>query len=186
MLPEGLAVGIRQKTSSANQAITDMVTYIQNTMVSSFNTATYSNIGYQIPAGIANGIAAGQSLVISAVAVMCAAAETTARNRLQIHSPSRVFETMGEYTAEGFGIGYEKKMANVRGMINRSMEFSGSRMGSGGAGVSGSSGTEKIVIELPIYTGNSYTKTEIVEIARNGLSNKQRNYYRSKGVVAGV
>ena len=186
MLPEGLAVGIRQKTSSANLAITDMVTYIQNTMVSSFSTATYSNIGYQIPAGIAHGIAAGQSLVISAVAVMCATAEATARNRLQIHSPSRVFETMGEYTAEGFGIGYEKKMADVRGLINRSMEFSGSRMGYGDAGVSGLSGLEKIVIELPIYTGNTYTKTEIVEIARNGLSNKQRNYYRSKGVMAGV
>ena len=74
--------------------------------------------------GLANGITAGSSSVINAVANMCQAAVNEARSRLDIHSPSRVFAELGAYTAEGFGIGYETKIADVNGMIRESMDYS--------------------------------------------------------------
>lgn len=189
-LPEGIAEGVSKNTHTASGSVKSMLSSIQVTAAAQNMSIylAYYNIGTQIPAGMANGITARRSLVINAVARLCASAESTARSRLQIRSPSKIFETLGKYTAEGFGIGYEKKMANVRSMINDSMAFSGNHTGS--VGVSGGDAqnalTEKIVIELPIYTGKNYTKTEIVEIARNGISSGQKSRYRAKGVIAGV
>ena len=60
--------------------------------------------------------------MINAVAQMCADAVAEAEYRLDINSPSKVFKRLGEYTAEGFGIGYEDKMDDVRATIAESME----------------------------------------------------------------
>ena len=56
------------------------------------------------------------------MAQMCADAVAEAEYRLDINSPSKVFKRLGEYTAEGFGIGYEDKMDDVRATIAESME----------------------------------------------------------------
>ena len=80
-------------------------------------------------------------------------------------------------------------MGIVRDMITQSMDFDAFRPDgtvSSGGGIDTYGNSEKIVIQMPIYVGKTYTKMEIVEIARNGISNTQRNYYRAKGVVASV
>ena len=51
---------------------------------------------------------------------MCASAINQAKSDLQINSPSKVFEELGGYTAEGFGVGYEKKISEVNNMIRDS------------------------------------------------------------------
>ena len=93
-------------------------------MTKSVDTNAIYNTGLNMAYGLANGITAGRSSVINAVANMCVSAVNEARSQLDIHSPSKVFEKIGSYTAEGFGIGYESKMEDVNGMIRESMSYS--------------------------------------------------------------
>lgn len=143
--------------------------------------------GLNMAKGLENGIRVGKSGVVSAVEEMCNAAVRAARTKLDIHSPSRVFSRIGEYTAEGFGQGYESKMADVNRMIRESMDYSAERKAAGIKTNRDQSQTnEKIVIELPIYNNGVYTRTEIVEIARDGITRKQNNRWIAKGVTASV
>ena len=137
--------------------------------------------GEDVSKGLANGIKAGRSNVINAVSQVCAAAVKEARSKLDIHSPSKVFEKLGGYTAEGFGIGYKNKMNDVNGMIRESMDIPTMTGNERNISKTGNS-LEKIVLEMPIYVGESYSRTEIVDIAMQGISKKQSGYLRAKGM----
>lgn len=153
------------------------------------------NMGINLAYGLANGIYAGSSSVVNAVANMCAQAVNQARRSLDIHSPSKVFEKLGGYTAEGFGIGYEKKIDGINRMIREGMDYSrmptyisdGRIQGSNGLSENYNHIPEKLVIEMPIYAGKEYTKTEIVEIALKGITQKQKDRLSARGVrLSGV
>lgn len=184
----GIADGIRTgKTSviAEMQGIATEVSNIGNNMPDLYYEGV--NLAY----GLANGIYAGSSSVVNAVANMCASAVNEARNRLDIHSPSKVFEKLGSYTAEGFGIGYEKQIQGINRMIREEMDYSGDmnrwsgNMESSFGGYGGGT-PEKLVIELPIYAGKEYTKTEIVEIALRGITQKQKGRLAARGVSLGA
>lgn len=117
----GLEAGIAAGEDSVGRAAESVVSAITDE-ASNLNTWTLYMDGYNTSVGLANGIAAGESEVINAVAQMCADAVAEAEYRLDINSPSKVFKRLGEYTAEGFGIGYEDKMDDVRATIAESME----------------------------------------------------------------
>ena len=168
----GMNQGMR---ANSQYPVSTMSSILSNVKQRARSVSLYS-AGYNLPAGMARGINAGRSLVINAVASQCAAAVNTARSRLQIHSPSKVFEKLGGYTAEGFGNGYENKIKDINNMIADSMSFSGKhaknvRMG-------GIAETQKITLELPIYVGKTYTRTEIIEIAMDGITRKQNSVQR--------
>ncbi|MCY1572433.1 terminase [Staphylococcus pettenkoferi] len=61
--------------------------------------------GLHIASGIARGIANGASRVINAAANIAKKAVSAAKNVLGIHSPSRVFRSIGGYISQGLGIG---------------------------------------------------------------------------------
>ena len=87
------------------------------------NDRTLYQDGINMDRGLANGIRAGTSEVISATAYMCTQAIKETKTKLKIHSPSKVFEELGKFTAEGFGVGYENRMDDVNQMISRSMQI---------------------------------------------------------------
>lgn len=60
------------------------------------------NAGKMFSAGIATGILSGRSGVISAAISVARAAVSAMRSELQIHSPSRVTQKLGEMTGQGF------------------------------------------------------------------------------------
>lgn len=143
--------------------------------------------GYNVSIGLANGILAGRSSVINAAANVCEAAIKEARSRLRIHSPSQVFAEIGEYTAEGFGVGYKSRMGQVNSMIRDSMDYTelASKVSSADVHSLNQAGNDgKLVIELPIYNNGVYSRTEIVEIARDGITRMQKNRLTAKGVFA--
>ena len=82
----------------------------------------YVNIGEMMMAGLADGIENGRSGVINAVARVIAAAIAAARSKLDIHSPSKVFEGFGEYSMEGYEIGIKDKMKSVMRTVQNSMD----------------------------------------------------------------
>ena len=117
----GLEAGISARESDVKTAIESVVSSVIDE-VSELDEWTLYTDGYNTAIGLANGISDGESEVIDAVAQMCADAVAEAEYRLDINSPSKVFKRLGEYTAEGFGIGYEDKMDDVRATIAESME----------------------------------------------------------------
>lgn len=66
------------------------------------------SIGSQIVQGIANGISGAAGVVVDKITGVVGGAIDAAKNLLGIHSPSRVFSQIGEYTMEGMQIGIEK------------------------------------------------------------------------------
>lgn len=175
-VPEGLADGIKSGSSTVEKA---MASITQKVKTTNLNTRTLYNEGKNVSAGLAKGIRAGESEVINAVSRVCASAVSEARRKLDIHSPSKVFETLGGYTAEGFGVGYQKKMQYVNAMIRESMEIPSPGRN---AGWTENGGENKVIVELPIYVGKTYSKTEIVEIAMNGIAAKQSGRLYARGV----
>ena len=175
-VPEGLADGIKSGSSTVEKAMASITKKVKTT---NLNTRTLYNEGKNVSAGLAKGIRAGESEVINAVSRVCASAVSEARRKLDIHSPSKVFETLGGYTAEGFGVGYQKKMQYVNAMIRESMEIPSPGRN---AGWTENGGENKVIVELPIYVGKTYSKTEIVEIAMNGIAAKQSGRLYARGV----
>ncbi len=117
----GLEAGISARKNDVKTAIESLVSSVTDEAANLDSWTLYVD-GYNTSVGLANGIYAGESEVINAVAQMCADAVAEAEYRLDINSPSKVFKRLGEYTAEGFGIGYEDKMDDVRATIAESME----------------------------------------------------------------
>lgn len=179
-IPQGLASGIRMGSGMVTSATSMLVSNVR-IGASSLNSYTLYTSGYNVSIGLANGIRAGRSSVINAVANMCRSAVAQARRELRINSPSKVFEQLGSYTAEGFGVGYEKKIDDVNKMIKNSVEIP--ETGGNARSVYNEARMQqgKFVVELPIYINGNYSKREIVEIAMDGISKKMDRYANAKG-----
>lgn len=179
-IPQGLASGIRMGSGMVTSATGMLVSNVR-IGASSLNSYTLYTSGYNVSIGLANGIRAGRSSVINAVANMCRSAVAQARRELRINSPSKVFEQLGSYTAEGFGVGYGKKIEDVNKMIKNSVEIP--ETGGNARSIYNEAGMQqgKFVVELPIYINGNYSKREIVEIAMDGISKKMDRYANAKG-----
>lgn len=73
----------------------------------------FGSIGTAIIDGLVNGISGGAGLVIQAVQNLGASAMSTLKATLGIASPSKVFESFGGFTAEGFAEGVEAGAPDV-------------------------------------------------------------------------
>lgn len=179
-IPQGLASGIRMGSGMVTSATSMLVSNVR-IGASSLNSYTLYTSGYNVSIGLANGIRAGRSSVINAVANMCRSAVAQARRELRINSPSKVFEQLGSYTAEGFGVGYGKKIEDVNKMIKNSVEIP--ETGGNARSIYNEAGMQqgRFVVELPIYINGNYSKREIVEIAMDGISKKMDRYANAKG-----
>lgn len=82
--------------SSFKSALTGAADSIRSYYTSFYNAGTY------LCQGLANGITAGSYTVQAKAYAMASAAATSARNALQIKSPSRVFYEIGDYAGQGF------------------------------------------------------------------------------------
>ena len=144
-IPAGISVGI---IAGRGTAVAAGATLAKSVVKAAQNTGSLYNTGYNLSAGMAKGISAGRSAVINAVASLCAAAVSEAKSKLKINSPSKVFEEIGSYTAEGFGVGYERRYADVRRMINESMNFNYAEAGRNFSGFSANNSGNDVAHEI--------------------------------------
>ena len=61
--------------------------------------------------------------MISAAIEVAAAAESAAKNKLQINSPSKVFKRIGAGTMEGYVLGVRGEMQKVKSTVNEAMNL---------------------------------------------------------------
>ncbi|AMJ40226.1 hypothetical protein [Anaerotignum propionicum] len=74
-------------------------------------------IGYQSMLGMAKGIEQGESEVVKAITRTVRAAIEAARDELDIHSPSREFEEIGDYSVDGYIKPWKGRAADVEQSI---------------------------------------------------------------------
>ena len=110
-LVKELVSGIDSQSKTASNSFTNVL----STMVTSIRNeyANFYNAGKYLVQGFANGISESTYLASAKAQAMAKAAETAAKNALGIHSPSTVFEEIGENTVEGYEKGIAKKMPAV-------------------------------------------------------------------------
>ena len=108
-IPEGIAGGINSGSTSAVGAVEEIARRSLEAG-GNINTATWEEIGHRIPDGLTRGINDGSSSVVSAVERMARNAVEAARRELDIHSPSKKFEYMGEMSGEGYIAGWKETM----------------------------------------------------------------------------
>lgn len=96
----------------------------------------FEDVGYQIPAGVAQGVERGQSILTQAIERMVDDALRAARNRAQIQSPSRLFENeFGNYLPAGAARGVDKNSHLLQASVQRMVDSSLPDMANFGAGL---------------------------------------------------
>lgn len=77
-------------------------------------------IGANIVSGMEWGINDNKEQLVASIVGVANAGVLAAQQALGVHSPSKVFEEIGKFTAEGFEIGIDKEMESVyRGISKR-------------------------------------------------------------------
>ena len=78
---------------------------------------SFYNAGLYMMSGLASGIYSGASSAIRAAAYVASAALSAARATLGIHSPSKEFEQIGEYTIAGYVNALQEGAKDVRSAV---------------------------------------------------------------------
>lgn len=118
---KGLELGINDNKekilSVINRLTTDMLTETRTGVP----TEEYKKIGDQIIEGMRSGIESGRSRVLESIRKLCEETIQEAKDRLDIHSPSRAFAYLGEMSGEGYITGWEDTMKNINDVIAGSL-----------------------------------------------------------------
>ena len=80
----------------------------------STSTGTFFSAGLNAAYGFANGISAGSFAAVISASAMANAAASAAKAALAEHSPSKVFEQIGNYGGQGLAIGFDNTQNLVR------------------------------------------------------------------------
>ena len=107
---------------AAGQQLADAAT----SGVEFLNYGEWHLIGYNVALGLASGISSGRSEVISAAADIASAAAAAAKKTLDINSPSGVFEEIGDFSSQGFLIGFKNN--DIRKEIGDILDFQQQRV----------------------------------------------------------
>ena len=105
------ATGIQNGASGVSSAVTSVMSSAVSAL--SGYESQFHSAGSNLALGFANGISSSAFAASTAAAAMASAAASAARNALDIHSPSRVMEEIGEYSGEGLVVGLDNSTAAV-------------------------------------------------------------------------
>ena len=115
---EGLKLGISGSKEKVLSVINQLTEDMLNETAAGVPTAEYEEIGKQITEGMRKGIEEGRSRVIESIRALCEATIQAAKDKLDIHSPSKAFAYLGEMSGEGYITGWEDTMENINSVIS--------------------------------------------------------------------
>lgn len=114
---EGLKLGISGNKEKVLSVINQLTEDMLNETAAGVPTAEYEEIGKQITEGMRKGIEAGRSRVLESIRALCEETIQAAKDKLDIHSPSKAFAYLGEMSGEGYITGWEDTMENINSVI---------------------------------------------------------------------
>ena len=122
---EGVSEGIaEQQPLVAEQA--KQLTETAKEEIAGYQT-DFKAVGESLMEGVAKGVRDGQSGVVNAVVKALQAAVRAAKKEMDINSPSRVMAKIGDYMAQGVGVGWSDRMDSVSDTISGSLSDGFSR-----------------------------------------------------------
>ena len=139
-----LARGLISNIPQLVRVIPQIVSSIVNGFLSLMSRIT--GIGKNIVNGVWQGIQSMIGWFTNKVKNFFGGIVNNVKNVLGIHSPSKVFASIGKYMAEGLGEGWDDKFSDVRNEIDKSLDFddpsmsinaSVHKIGTDAAGISG-------------------------------------------------
>lgn len=117
-------VGEGMKAYDMLEAASVTASNIKNALQAGINMLSFRAIGYNAMAGLVIGILAGRSNVISAMRSAAQAAVGAAKDELDIHSPSGVFENeVGVMAMRGWGEGVLKETKQQAQVIRNATRY---------------------------------------------------------------
>lgn len=109
---EGYSAGINSQrdsvTNAAQNVTSDILTELESAKTDAQNSG--DSLGASIITGLQIGISSRKNNLISPVKNAMNTVISVANQALGIHSPSKVFKEIGEYTGEGFELGFQDSM----------------------------------------------------------------------------
>lgn len=155
----GLAAAPFYAMYSAVKTTWDLIAGIDWSAIGSAITGALSGIdlaglGSSMVVGLVNGLLGGLPGVVSAMLSLGSAAIAALKSKLSIASPSKVFESFGGFTAEGFQKGIEGGTEDAQGAVD-SMVGAPGAAGAPGA-VAAAGGGKPAAVNLEGVTFNFY------------------------------
>ena len=199
MLPAIIETGLELIVALANSLITHLpqlvvkIPEIIRAIVKGFSDGMPNiiEIGKNIVNGVWQGIQSMASWFTSKVKGFFSGIVNSVKNALGIHSPSKVFASIGKYMAEGLGEGWDDKFRDVRDEIDKSLDFddpsmsinaSVHKIGTDAAGISrmayrGTSiGTVTINIDGAKYSNENSLAEAIADALQNMTDRREAVY----------
>ena len=120
---EGTFRQLTEGMAEQEPILTEYIEELKNTLIALVEGfyGEFQDVGEQMMEGVAVGIENKQSRVVNAVAKVIADAVKRAKKDLDINSPSRVMATIGDYMAQGIGVGWTDRMEIVSEEIGSSL-----------------------------------------------------------------
>ena len=167
----GLAMGIRAGQGEAMNAV--------NLLGSGLSAAAENTVSAMIA-----GINRRRGDLVAAYRGMALEASAAVRNALQIHSPSRVFESLGDYTAQGLIAGVNRRMDDVQAAYTRLVTprntgASAAEVPSGARALSGRAGTT--IVNQINYTAGAGSRREARMLSQR-LAQEQKASLAAEGL----
>lgn len=147
----------------------------------------FRDTGLFLMEGLAQGVLDGESRLIEAVRQAVQSAIDEANSMLEIGSPSKVFQRMGDFSAQGYGIGFIDEMKNVSKDIAAAMPVSidtatnSNILKAAEATVNGMSAGNLGGVQSPIIIQLQVSAETLAEIVFDPL----RNVSKQRGVSLG-
>ena len=154
------------------QAIPDMVAMIPRiiaSIVDTFRSYNWSNIGKNIVAGMKQGVANAWKNFREWFKNLFGDLTNIAKKILGIASPSKVFKKIGKFTTEGLAIGIEQggkdAFSAIKDVSQGVIDNYGASVSSGFGVSVGASASRGVSLTLNIDTFNNYTQEDIKSLA---------------------
>ena len=122
VIAKKIATGMEDGKNEPVKAAETVTDAIDRTVQTDLSKDTLKDAGKQVDAGLAEGIREDENLVYNAIRQLCTKAVNEARNDLQISSPSRVFEEIGEFTVQGFVKGWDSTADEMVSAVNTTIQ----------------------------------------------------------------
>lgn len=145
---EAVADSMVNGTDSTQEAARTVVHDIRSTLNETVENTSFSSVGYNICAGVADGIKSGRSRVEYQAKLMAKSAYNAAKKELDIHSPSKAFDKLARFIPQGVAKGIEtdtpKAEKATEEMSQKLITVAG--------------------LKLPIYKNGSYATSPTIHI----------------------
>lgn len=110
---KALSTSLGIKDSGILESVGHLVVGTEKALADSIKNADFAGLGVEVAKGQAEGMKKGTPEAEKAAKEMAKATEDAARNQLETHSPSKVFERIGKDSADGLTLGVNKGTKDV-------------------------------------------------------------------------